>query len=211
MPMKKLPQIQLPTDITRPARQRATAERVLTDADPSTRLKGAMAAGTHPDPELLDLLITRGAVEDDFNVREMLVWALLSLPAALTVPRLIAELDDPRPQARAQALHALSKIGDRSAWPAITPDHIDDPVPEVARSAWRASVALVPDGGEVELAQRLVRHLGRGDHDVQRGLSLNFFTLGLSARPVLQTLVDHENPAVAAHAGETLKLLAELE
>jgi len=211
MPMKKLIQTPLPPEITRPARHRAAAERALTHADGSVRLKAAMAVGTHPDPELLDLLISRGAVEDDFNVREMLVWALLSLPGALTVPRLVAELDDPRPQARAQALHALSKIGDTSAWPAITQAHLDDADPQVARSAWRAAAALVPAGGESDLAQRLVHYLGRGDHDVQRGLSLNFFALGPAAKPALQAMVDHEHPAVAAHAGETLKLLAEMD
>lgn len=210
MPMKILPQTPLPTEITRRARHRAAAERVLTHADASTRLKGAMAAGTHPDPELLDLLVTRGAVEDDFNVREMLVWALLSLPAALTVPRMVDQLDDPRPQARAQALHALSKIGDKSAWPAITQTHLDDPDLQVARSAWRAAAALVPAGGEPELAQQLARHLGRGDHDTQRGLSLSFFALGVAAKPALQAMVDHEHPAVAAHAGASLELLVEL-
>ncbi|KPC72869.1 HEAT repeat-containing protein, partial [Thermoactinomyces vulgaris] len=90
--------------------------------DSSTRLKAALAIGTDPDPMLLDALMARCAVEPDFYVRDMLTWALTRLPPDLTVPRLLAEVESPVSQARSQALHTLSKIGDVRAWPAMTPE-----------------------------------------------------------------------------------------
>src|ERR1700753_1512006 len=99
----------------------------LTAADESARLNAALTVGSHPQPEALDLLLERCAVEPDFYVRDMLTWALTRLPSQLTVPRLLAELRSERAQARSQALHTLSKIRDSSAWPAITRSLLCDP------------------------------------------------------------------------------------
>ncbi|MCP2342512.1 HEAT repeat domain-containing protein [Actinomadura rupiterrae] len=110
----------------------------------SVRLRAAMAVGTNPDPRFVAELIERSAVEPEFFVRDMLTWALTRHAPSETVPRLMDELASPRPQARSQALHTLSKIGDRRAWPAITRAHLTDPDDEVARAAWRAAVVLAP-------------------------------------------------------------------
>src|SRR6185369_1466843 len=140
--------------------------------DESVRLKAALAAGSSPDPSVLDVLVERCAVEPDFYVRDMLTWALTRLPSEITVPRLITELRSERAQARSQALHTLSKIRDSRAWPAITQSLLRDSDDEVARSAWRAAVILVPDGQEKDLAEELATQLGRrGDRDVQLSLS----------------------------------------
>src|SRR5580658_4575432 len=133
----------------------------LAAGEPSTRLKAALAIGSNPELGLLDALMARCAIEPDFYVRDMLTWALTRLPSTITVPRLIAELRSERAQARSQALHTLSKIGDASAWPAITRALLRDSDDEVARSAWRAAVALVPDGQRQHLAEELAALLGR--------------------------------------------------
>src|SRR5690606_31417265 len=101
----------------------------------STRLRAALAAGTQPRPEFVDALVAQCATEPDFFVRDMLTWALTRLPAGRTLPALRAELESDRAQARSQALHTLSKIGDRSAWPDITRDLLRESDDEVARSA----------------------------------------------------------------------------
>ncbi|WP_199041760.1 HEAT repeat domain-containing protein [Glycomyces salinus] len=173
----------------------------------STRLKAALAAGTHPDPDAADTLVARSAIEPDFYVRDMLTWALTRLPPELTVPRLLAQLRSEHPQARAQALHTLSKIGDASAWPQITPSLLRDRDDETARSAWRAAVVLVPDGQEKELAAELASQLGRGDREMQRSLSRALVALGEAAEAVLATAADSEDPTVAAHARATERLL----
>lgn len=173
--------------------------------DPSTRLRAALSAGTDPDPRLTGVLVERCADEPDFFVREMLTWALVRSPAAATVPLLIEQLRADNAQARAQALHTLSKIGDRSAWPdvrALIHDRDDD----VARSAWRAAVALVPDGVEGALGDELITELGRGDRDVQLSLSRAFVALGEPVLPALEAAGRSPDPAARAHAEATVRL-----
>src|SRR5699024_5674366 len=150
----------------------------LAAGESSTRLQAALAAGTHPDPVLVDELVARCAIEPDFFVRDMLTWALTRLPADRTDARLLSELWSERAQARSQALHTLSKIGDVAAWPAITRSLLRDRDEEVARSAWRAAVALVPDEQERELARELAALLGRGDRETQLSLSRALVALG---------------------------------
>ncbi|MEV4145889.1 HEAT repeat domain-containing protein [Amycolatopsis sp. NPDC049691] len=173
----------------------------------STRLEAALAAGTHADPGLADALVARCAVEPDFFVRDMLTWALTRLPAESTVPRLLAELRSGRAQARSQALHTLSKIGDRTAWPAITPALLADADDDVKRSAWRAAVVLVPDQDREELAQRLTAQLGRGDRDTRLSLSRALVALGDVIEPVLRAALAAADPVVRAHARATERLL----
>ncbi|GAA2900117.1 hypothetical protein Acy02nite_83420 [Actinoplanes cyaneus] len=179
----------------------------LNAGNPQTRLQAAMAAGTRPDPALLDALVTRCAVEPDFFVRDMLTWALTRLPAELTVPRLRAELGSAHAQARSQALHTLSKIGDRSVWPAITAALLHDADDEVARASWRTAAALVPDEHRQGLATELTAELGRGDRGVQRSLSRAMIMLGDVTEPALQPALTSDDPAVRAHARATLQLL----
>jgi HEAT repeat protein len=175
--------------------------------DSSTRLHAVMAAGTHPDSDLVEALVERCAVEPDFYVRDMLTWALTRLPAEMTVPRLLVELRSGRAQARSQALHTLSKIGDRSVWPAITRSLLRAADDEVARSAWRAAVILVPEGEEKGLAAELAAQLGRGDRTVQLSLSRALVALGDLIEPALQAGLASDNPAVRAHARATERLL----
>ncbi|MER7169048.1 HEAT repeat domain-containing protein [Micromonospora sp. NPDC000207] len=177
----------------------------------STRLKAALAAGTHPHPDLLEALVARCGVEPDFFVRDMLTWALTRLPAALTVPRLRAELGREPAQARSQALHTLSKIRDGSAYPAITRSLLRDPDDEVARAAWRAAVTLVPDGERERLAVELASQLGRGGRTVRLSLSRALVDLGEVIEPVLRGRLDAGDPTVSAHARATELLLHDPE
>jgi HEAT repeat protein len=173
----------------------------------STRLKAALAAGTRPDPGLVDALVARCAIEPDFFVRDMLTWALTRLPPEVTVPRLRAELRSERAQARSQALHTLSKIGDGTVWPAITRSLLHDADDEVARSAWRAAVVLVPAGEQKGLAVELAAQLGRGDRNVQLSLSRALVALGDVIEPALRTGLASHDPTVRAHARATERLL----
>jgi HEAT repeat protein len=178
--------------------------------DDSTRLKAALAVGSNPDPGLVDALMARCAIEPDFYVRDMLTWALTRLPSEITLPRLLAELRSPGAQARSQALHTLSKIKDPATWPAITPYLLRDSNDDVARSAWRAAVALVPDGQQQDLAEELAAQLGRGSREVQLSLSRALVALGEEAvRPVLRKAMASDDPGIHAHAIATEQLLRE--
>ena len=182
------------------------AEALVAD-DPSVRLRAALAIGTDPDAGLLEALVERCAVEPDPFVRDTLSWALTRLPAGTTLPRVRRELDSPRPRARSQALHTLSKVGERSTWAWITPGLLRDPDDEVARTSWRAAVGLAPDQGRGGLAEELVSQLGRGDGAVHRSLSRALVELGEVVLPALRRAAAAADPAVAEHARVTELLL----
>jgi HEAT repeat protein len=188
-----------------------TQQNALSAEDSSVRLKAAMAAGSDPDPGLLETLVERCAVEPDFFVRDMLSWALTRLSPELTLPRLRRELDSERTQARSQALHTLSKIGDGRAWAWITRDLLRAADDEVARTAWRVAVALVPEDEKKDLAGELVRQLGRGDRTVRLSLSRALVDLGDVIEPALETAAANPDPAVAEHAHATVLLLQDPE
>jgi len=177
----------------------------------STRLMAALAIGSNPEPAepgVVDTLLARCAIEPDFYVRDMLTWALTRFPSEITVPKLVAELRSEGAQARSQALHTLSKIKDWSAFPAITESLLRDSDDEVARSAWRAAVILVPDGQKSALAEQLAAQFGRGNREVQLSLSRALVALGADViEPVLRKATASDVPGVRAHASATEGLL----
>ncbi|MFI1658930.1 HEAT repeat domain-containing protein [Streptomyces sp. NPDC020472] len=187
------------------------ALRGLGSDNASVRLRAALAVGTAPDPRCVDELVGRCAIEPDFQVREMLTWALTRHSPALTLPRLLDELRAEPAQARSQALHTLSKIGDPRAWPAITRELMTDPDDEVARSAWRAAVVLVPEGSESEPAGVLATQLGRGGRETQLSLSRALIALGEAMTPVLRAAKSDPRPPVRRHAIATEKLARDPE
>jgi HEAT repeat protein len=179
----------------------------LAAGDASMRLRAALAIGTRGDPDDVDVLVARSALEPDFFVRDMLTWALTRLPSRITVPALCDELRSERAQARSQALHTLSKIADPDAWPAITRSLLRDADDEVARSAWRAAVVLVPGDERAGLAAELATQLGRGNRQLRSSLSRALVALGDVIEPVLQNAAASPEPAMRAHAEATLRLL----
>jgi HEAT repeat protein len=184
----------------------ARARRALAHGSAAVRLRAAMAVGAVSDPRLLDSLVERCGVEPDFSVREMLTWALTRYPTSVTVPRLVEQLRSERAQARSQALHTLSKIGDRAAWPAVGRSLLTDPDDEAARSAWRAAVALVPEDARQWLAGVLATQLGRGGPDLRLSLSRALVALGEVAMPVLNGAMTEGKPRVREHAIATERL-----
>ncbi|MEV4517934.1 HEAT repeat domain-containing protein [Dactylosporangium sp. NPDC049525] len=182
-------------------------EKGLANSSSSVRLQAALAAGTTPDPRLIETLLERCALEPDFFVRDMLTWALTRHAATMTVPRLVGELRSERAQARSQALHTLSKVGDRQAWPAITRALLTDADDEVARAAWRAAVVLVPEGAQAGLAGVLATQLGRGGRETQLSLSRALIALGEVILPALRAAMAGQDPRVRQHAIATQRLL----
>ena len=145
-------------------------------------------------------------------MRDMLSWALTRLPSEAVLPRLRRELGSQCRQARSQALHTLSKIGDKSARGWITRDMLRDSDDELARTAWRCAVALVPESEKKTFGGELAGQLGRGDRDVQLSLSRALIGLGDAVEPALGKAAESSNPAKAAHARatESLRLDPEL-
>jgi hypothetical protein len=179
----------------------------LEDGRSSVRLRAALEVGTAPDPRFVDKLVERCAIEPEFFVRDMLTWALTRHPVSVTLPELLREVRSERAQARSQALHTLSKIGDRQAWPAITRGLLCDGDDEVARSAWRAAVVLVPEGEASGLAVVLATQLGRGGRETQLSLSRALVALGEVVLPALRAAAAAPDRRVRVHALATEQLL----
>ncbi|BAJ74562.1 hypothetical protein MTES_1598 [Microbacterium testaceum StLB037] len=193
------------TDSTPAERLRAA----LAHPDASARLEAALAAGTRPDDSYVVELVARCAVEPDFFVRDMLTWALTRHDPSLAVEVLLPEVKSEIPQARSQALHTLSKIGDPIAFSVITAAVLRDPHPEVARAAWRTASGLVPEGAQEVLADELATQFGRGDHDTQRSLSRAFATIGFRAEGAIERAIVSPYDVISAHARATAIVMDE--
>ena len=155
-----------------------TLRSLLDSPDQSVRLKAALAAGTYPEPDFIEVLISQCATESDFFVRDTLSWALMRNDIPQVVERLEIELQSANTQAKSQAIHTLSKIGDKSNYRLITDEMLFDADDFVASTAWRAASVLVPEDEKPELVTKLITQLGRGDSDTQFGLTRFLCALG---------------------------------
>ena len=188
----------------------ATLKSLLESPDKSVRLKAALAAGTYPETEYIEVLVSQCAKEPDFFVRDTLSWALMRHEISKVVERLKSELNSDNPQAKSQALHTLSKIGDKQFYSLITNEHHFDSLDKVAVTAWRAASVLVPDAEKSALTQILVSQLGRGDSDLQFDLTRFLCALGEVIVEPLQQASESEKEEVRLHAAFTLMRYQEM-
>lgn len=181
--------------------------RVALDAPGSSdRLQAALTAGTRPNPDQVRVLVDRCAIEPDFYVRDMLTWALTRHSAETTIPLLFEAIQSDIAQARSQALHTLSKIGDPRGWQAITPELLHDSDDQTARTAWRAAAVLAPDQTKPDLAVTLTTQLGRGNREMQLSLSRALVALGEAADAALANVAERSTGEARRHAIATQRL-----
>jgi HEAT repeat protein len=188
-----------------------TLKALLESSDQSIRLKAALAAGTYPDPAHIDLLVTQCAHEPDFFVRDTLSWALMRHDIPAVVERLKSELNSGIVQARSQALHTLSKIGDKSYYSLITREHLLEAEDKVAVTAWRSASFLAPESEQAALAEILVTQLGRGDSDLQFDLTRFLCLLGDCIVAPLTQATHSPSEEVRMHAEFTLIRYKEMQ
>lgn len=189
----------------------ATLESMLASADQSVRLKAALAAGTYPQLGFVDVLIAQCRHEPDFFVRDTLSWALMRQDRAAVMAQLIPELTSRVAQARSQAVHTLSKIGDKKNYSLITLDLLTDPEDSVASTAWRAASVLVPEREKDALVQVLVTQLGRGDSDTQFALTRFLCVIGDQILEPLKKAAQSENEEIRVQAEFTLMRYEEMK
>jgi len=189
----------------------ATLQALLNSPDQSTRLKAALAAGTYPNPDFIEILIAQCAHEPDFFVRDTLSWALMRHDQKVVVKQLELELKSKITQARSQAVHTLSKIGDSANYPLITDDLLFDEDDSVASTAWRAASVLVPEDEKSVLVAKLVTQLGRGDSDTQFGLTRFLCTIGDAIIAPLTAAIQSPNEETRVQAEFTLMRYREMQ
>jgi hypothetical protein len=189
----------------------ATLQELLNSPNQSVRLKAALAAGTYPNPDHIEILISQCANESDFFVRDTLSWALMRHDQKSVVEKLKIELKSQNPQARSQALHTLSKIGDKDNYELITRDLLLDPDDFVASTAWRSASVLVSDNDKQALVELLISQLGRGDSDTQFGLTRFLCAIGQAIVAPLMHAAQSADETVRTHAEFTLIRYQEME
>jgi HEAT repeat protein len=189
----------------------ATLQELLNSPNQSVRLKAALAAGTYPTPDQIDILIVQCASESDFFVRDTLSWALMRHDQTSVVAQLKIELKSENSQARSQALHTLSKIGDKENYTLITRDLLLDSDDFVASTAWRSASVLVPDADKSALVELLISQLGRGDSDTQFGLTRFLCAIGEPIVAPLMQAAQSADEIVRTQAEFTLIRFQEME
>lgn len=189
----------------------ATLESMLASPDQSVRFKAALAAGTYPEPRFIEILISQCAHEPDFFVRDTLSWALMRNDIPKVVDRLRIELTSSNPQAKSQAIHTLSKIGDKKNFALITDEMLFDANDLVAATAWRAASVLVPEEEKSGLVSKLITQLGRGDSDLQFGLTRFLCAIGDQILGPLTAAANSEDDAVSNQAKFTLLRFNEMQ
>jgi HEAT repeat protein len=183
----------------------------LDSPDQSVRLNAALAAGTYPEDDFIEVLISQCAIESDFFVRDTLSWALMRNDVAKVVKRLKIELQSPNLQAKSQAIHTLSKIGDKTNYPLITDEMLFDSDDFIASTAWRVASVLVPEDQKPNLVTKLITQLGRGDSDVQFGLTRFLCALGDYIIDPLTEASKSEDEVISNQAKFTLLRFREMQ
>lgn len=189
----------------------ATLKSMFASPDQSVRLNAALAAGTYPEIQHIEVLVNQCAVDSDFFVRDTISWALMRQDRKMVVERLKAELKSDNPQAKSQAIHTFSKIGDPENFTLITDEMLFNKDDLIASTAWRAASVLAPDNQKAVLANKLVTQLARGDSDLQFGLTRFLCTLGESIVKPLTEAANSDSEEVRTHAAFTLMRFKEMQ
>jgi HEAT repeat protein len=189
----------------------ATLQELLSSSDQSVRLKAALSAGTFPQSEYIPLLLSQCAHEPDFFVRDTLSWALMRHEKSEVVEQLKPELKSGITQARSQALHTLTKIGDKAFYSLITREHLLDANDKVAVTAWRSASSLAPEDKKGGLAEILVTQLGRGDSEMQFDLTRFLCSLGGCIVKPLRDAAQSANESIRMHAEFTMIRFQEMQ
>ena len=174
----------------------------------SKRLAAALAAGSQPNQDFVEVLIVQASVEPDFFVRDMLTWALLRQDLDKVFVRVQDELRSSIPQARSQALHTLTKTGKSEAWKLVSDDLLFDKDSSVRRAAWRVASMFTPGTEREILAKKLIPLLGLGDEDEWMSLSRALALIGEDSEPLLRGMDDSPDARIATHARFTLDLIS---
>ena len=189
----------------------ATLQALLASPDQSVRLKAALAAGTYPEIEYIDILVSQCAHEPDFFVRDTLSWALMLNDIPAVVERLRIGLNSKNPLANSQAIHTLAKIGNKDNFALITDELLFDADDHVATTAWRAASVLVPESEKSALVGKLITQLGRGDSDTQFALTRFLCAIGDQIVEPLTQAAKSENETVRTQAEITLMRFNEMK
>lgn len=172
----------------------------LSHPEPDVRLRAALGS-TSGVP--LEDLVRQLAADPEPGVREVLTWAIARHGGAAR-DALVPLLAHGDAVVRAQAAHALSKVGDASVVPDVAP-LLSDPSPTVATKAAQVLGRL---GGRAA-QEALVAALGSEHDDVDTAVVAALEAAGAGAVDLLLMRVHDADPHVRAGVAEALGLLGD--
>lgn len=170
----------------------------LANPDKDVRQAAAIALGELADDCTAETLARRLWDEPDFYVRETLTWALTQV-APPARPAVVDALSDPRPEARTQALHVLSKFADPEVVPDILPLLRDESESVAEKARWALSRI-----GDPRAVPELARLLGHGDLETRNGLTTTLAAFAAHAVPSTTEALSSTDAAVRQHAADVL-------
>ena len=175
-----------------------SAARELRNPDKNVRVQAAVRLGTLADADAVAPLVEALRTDPDFFVCETVTWALVRCGWAAVEP-VIALLDDESARARARAAHALSKLGDARAVPALI-DRLNEQELAVRE---KCVLALGQLGGDAAM-DALVALLGDQQPELATAVSRALESCGERALPALVARVGDRDPDVR---GQVVDLL----
>lgn len=168
--------------------------------EPHVRLRAALVGS---DAIPLEELVRQLSEDPVMGVREVLTWAI-ARHGAEAIPVLIPLLQHEEPGTRAQAAHALSKIGDPGVVPAVAALLHDEDSTVAAKAA-----QVVGRLGGREAAGALVEQIAGGPRDLDDAIVAALESVGIDAVPGLLEKLAAESPRVRGGAAEALGLIGQ--
>lgn len=168
--------------------------------EPQVRLRAALVGS---DAIPLQDLVQQLSQDPVMGVREVLTWAI-ARHGAEAIPILIPLLHHDEPGVRAQAAHALSKIGDPQVVADIA-ELLQDDDPAVAAKAAQVLGRL----GGLEAARALVTRIAAGPRDLDDAVVTALEAVGSDAVPGLLEKLAAKSPRVRGGAAEALGLIGQ--
>ena len=169
--------------------------------DKNVRIESALAIGKLADPSALPALLERLGAEPDFFVRENVTWAVVRLGDVGVLP-LIELLRGADESFRFNAAHALSKLADARAVPALV-SLLDDPSPALVQKAVYALGRI----GDARALPMLVARVGVGSRELRSTVNEALEAFGAMAVPLLIGRLDDGDRAVRVELTEILGVI----
>ena len=178
----------------------ASAAGDLSDPDKNVRVEAAVRLGSLGNEDAVAPLVEALRTDPDFFVCETVTWALVRCGSVAVEP-VITLLHDESALARARAAHALSKLGDARAVPALI-DRLN--VNEQDRAVREKSVLALGQLGGDEAMNALAALLGDQQPELATAVSRALESFGERALPALLARIGDRDPDVRAQVVDLL-------
>lgn len=173
----------------------------LQSGDHHERSAAALEMGKSGDPNVIPPLVAALCSDHDLNVIEDVTWALTRLQP-LPIPSLLDALANADPHGRHNIVHALGKLGDRSAADALIASLRDS-----AKRVRAKAVFVLGQIGIAEAVPALIERLNDDDDNV-RWAAFETLTLpAMNAGPALIEALSHPDEIVREGAARALGAL----